>query len=259
MNPHDYLDFSNRVVLVTGSSRGIGYATAELFAEHGARVIINSVNKESLERAASNLGERGYAVSYRHADVSHPQEAHKMIASIIDAFGKIDVLINNAGIIKRNILIEEHSDKDWKTIMETNLGGVFYVSRAVIPFMKQKKGGVIVNISSQTAIFGSKCAIAYPVSKGGVISFTKALTQDVGAFNIRVNAVAPGLIKTDMTKWTENSSAEYEKINLSTPLRRVGSSLEVASVCLFLASDMASYVTGQVITVNGGRPSLLFL
>jgi len=259
MNLHNYLDFSKKVVLVTGSSRGIGYATAELFAKHGAQVIINSANKEGLEHAASELGKSGYAISSRHADVSHPQEAHNMIVSIMDSFGKIDVLINNAGIIKRNIPIEEHSDEDWKTIMETNLGGVFYVSRTVIPFMQQKRSGVIVNISSQTAIFGSKCAIAYPASKGGVISFTRALAQDVGASNIRVNTVAPGLIKTDMTKWTENNDVEYEKINLSTPLRRVGSPFEVASVCLFLASDMASYVTGQVITVNGGRTSLLFL
>lgn len=229
-----------RNVLITGASRGIGAATARLFASLGDRVIINyNKSEEKAKKLAEEIG--GIAVC---ADVSNAEEVSKMFEKV----GKVDILINNAGICGFYML-DAMTDDEWNKIVSTNLNSVFYCTRAVLPQMISRKSGAIVNVSSIWGICGASCEVAYSAAKAGVIGFTKALAKEVGPSGIRVNCIAPGAIDTDMNK----SLDEEARLALceETPLGRLGTAEEIARAIAFLA-DEDSFITGQVLSPNGG-------
>ena len=237
-------ELKGAVVLITGGTRGIGRAIAESFKKAGATVYITGTNRERTETVAQELGVNGVKM-----DVTDREEVKKVVSEIAGKEGKIDVLINNAGIT-RDTLFLRMKDEDWDAVIETNLNGVYNVTRAVVPLMVKKRKGVIINISSVVGFTGNVGQVNYSATKSALIGFTKSLAKELGGRNIRVVAVAPGYITTDMTKAIPEKIKE--ELIKSIPLRREGEPREVADVCLFLASNMASYITGTTIHVNGG-------
>jgi len=239
-----------KVVLVTGGSKGIGEAIAEVFASNGDAVIINySKSHHEAEVLRERLSLNNNAVSIEQADISDYSQVKRMTGSIIEKYGRIDVLINNAGITKDGFLMLM-SEKDWKDVIDINLTGVFNCSKAVTEHMISQKSGVIINVSSLSGITGLSGQANYSAAKGGVISFTKALSKELALFGIRVNAVAPGVIDTEMVE-SINEKVKKQFIE-NIPLKRFGRPGEIASVVKFLASEDASYVTGETICVTGG-------
>ncbi len=237
-------ELKNAVVLITGGTRGIGRAVAQRFKEVGAKVYITGTSQEKTLKVAEELGVSGFKM-----DVSNREEVKKRVAEIVEVEGRIDVLVNNAGITKDSLFIRM-KDEDWDRVVEVNLNGVYNVSRAVVPVMVKKRKGVIINISSVVGFTGNVGQVNYSATKSALIGFTKSLAKELGGRGIRVNCVAPGYITTDMTKKIpEKIKSELIK---SIPLRREGEPKEVADACLFLASDMASYITGTTLHVNGG-------
>ena len=237
-------ELKGAVVLITGGTRGIGRAIAESFKKAGATVYITGTNRERTETVAQELGVNGVKM-----DVTDREEVKKVVSEIAGKEGKIDILINNAGIT-RDTLFLRMKDEDWDAVIETNLNGVYNVTRAVVPLMVKKRKGVIINISSVVGFTGNVGQVNYSATKSALIGFTKSLAKELGGRNIRVVAVAPGYITTDMTKAIPEKIKE--ELIKSIPLRREGEPREVADVCLFLASNMASYITGTTIHVNGG-------
>lgn len=239
-----------KTVLITGASGGIGTATACLFAKKGYNVVINYNNSERQARLLQKtLTEHGAKSICIGANVSYPSEVNSMIKQAEYAFGGIDVLVNNAGIsqIKQ---IQDITDNDWHEMIATNLTGVFNCARAVVPNMIRNKSGVIINVSSMWGITGASMETHYSAAKAGVIGFTKALAKELGPSGIRVNCVAPGVIETNMNR---NITLEaVEQLSEETPLGRLGSPIEVAETIYFLASEQSSFITGQVISPNGG-------
>ncbi|MCI8482595.1 MAG: 3-oxoacyl-[acyl-carrier-protein] reductase [Clostridia bacterium] len=239
-----------KVVLVTGGTRGIGKEIAKEFANMGYDVIINFISDntdiKALEEEFSKLGSKAIFIK---ADVSDFTSCEKMVKEGIEAFGRIDVLINNAGITKDNLLMRMKED-EFDKVIDINLKGVFNVTKQVIPYMLKKREGNIINLSSVVGICGNAGQCNYSASKAGIIGFTKSLAKEVASRNIRVNAVAPGFIATDMTEVLNDTIKEA--INTQIPLKRMGEAKEVAKVVKFLASDDASYITGQVINIDGG-------
>ncbi|NIR32740.1 MAG: SDR family oxidoreductase [Gammaproteobacteria bacterium] len=241
-----------KVAMVTGaaSPNGIGMATARLFAEHGARVAVIDLESQGPAAAASAVGDghRGYA-----CDVSDGAQCHAAAEAVRRDLGAVDVLVNNAGIVQSQKL-EEIRPEDWEAVIDTNLRGNFQMAQAVVPHMRERSAGAIVCVSSVAGqrgggIFGTS---HYAASKAGILGLAKALARELAPDGIRVNAVAPGTIDNDFTRG--GMTAEIKaRIAHDTPLGRLGTSEDVAKVCLFLASDLASYVTGAVIDVNGGQ------
>jgi 3-oxoacyl-[acyl-carrier protein] reductase len=237
-------ELKGAVVLVTGGTRGIGRAIAERFRDVGALVYITGTNEERTKLAAEEIGVKGMKMN-----VTDREEVKRAVEIIVENEGKIDVLINNAGIT-RDTLFLRMKDEDWDKVIDTNLNGVYNVTRNVVPFMLKKRKGNIINISSVVGFTGNVGQVNYSSTKAALVGFTKSLAKELGGRGIRVNCVAPGYITTDMTKAIpEKIKQELLK---SIPLKREGEPREVADVCLFLASDMASYITGTVIHVNGG-------
>ncbi len=237
-------DLKGKVVLVTGGTRGIGRAVAERFKGVGATVYITGTSKERTEAAAREIGVKGLKM-----DVTDREEVKKGVEEIIRAEGRIDILINNAGITRDTLFIRM-KDEDWDAVVNTNLNGVYNVTRAVVPYMVKKRSGCVINISSVVGFTGNVGQVNYSATKSALIGFTKSLAKELGGRGIRVNCIAPGYITTDMTeKIPEKVKAELLK---SIPLRREGEPREVADACLFLTSEMASYITGTVLHVNGG-------
>jgi 3-oxoacyl-[acyl-carrier protein] reductase len=240
----------NKVVLVTGASRGIGKAIATLFAESGAQVAftyLSSVEKgQALEKELSSYGIK--AKGYR-SDASNYQESEDLVNSVLEDFGSIDILINNAGITRDGLLMRM-SEEQWDEVMRVNLKSVFNLTKAATKPMMKAKSGSIINLTSIVGIKGNAGQANYAASKAGIIGFTKSVALELGSRNIRCNAIAPGFIETEMTG--ELNEATVEEWKKSIPLRRGGDPSEVAKVCLFLASDLSSYVTGQTIQVDGG-------
>lgn len=237
-------ELKDSVILITGGTRGIGKAIAQRFKEVGAKVYITGTNKERTLEVAREIEVKGVKM-----DVSDREEVKKVVSEIVESEGKIDVLVNNAGITRDSLFIRM-KDEDWDRVIDVNLNGVYNVSRAVVPVMVKKRKGVIINISSVVGFTGNVGQVNYSATKSALIGFTKSLAKELGGRGIRVNCVAPGYITTDMTKAIpEKIKSEIIK---SIPLRREGEPKEVANVCLFLASNMASYITGTTIHVNGG-------
>ncbi len=242
--------FRDQVVLVTGGSRGIGRATCCAFAKQGASVVINYGHDESAaRRVEQEIRQWGGQAVVEKADISRPAEVAKLFKNLLDRFGRLDVLVNNAGIVREGHLMLM-ADKDWDEVLDTNLKGTFYCCRAALrPMIGQRKGRII-NLASPSAISGRAGQTNYAASKGGIISLTKSLAREVASFNILVNSVYPGVIETEMVE-KMNPKFKTEFLNL-IPLKRFGQPEEVAAVILFLASPAASYITGQLIGVDGG-------
>jgi 3-oxoacyl-[acyl-carrier protein] reductase len=243
-------DLENKIALVTGSSRGIGSATALAMAEEGAKVVVNyEKNKEKAHEVVSQIKERGGEAISLKADVSISSEVENMKNQIEEQMGLVDILVNNAGI-HQHLKSWELSSDDWSRVLGVNLTSVFNCSKAFTPHMMKEKWGKIVNISSVIAYIGTDHEVHYAASKGGVISATKSLALELAPYNVRVNAVSPGYIETDMTKFSNEEEKKFylEKI----PLKRLGDPKEIADCVVFLCSNKSSYITGQVIQVNGG-------
>ena len=241
---------TQRVVLVTGGNKGIGKAISTAFAANGDAVIIN-FNK-SLDIAKTVLEEllpRNTTISIEQADVSDYRQVKQMINNIVEKYGKIDIVVNNAGIVRDGFLMLM-SEKDWNDVISINLNGVFNCSKAVSEPMISQKSGVIINIASLSGITGLPGQVNYSAAKGGVIAFTKALSKELAPFNIRVNAVAPGVIETEIVD-SLNEKIKNNFLN-AIPMKRFGKPDEVASVVKFLASQDAAYITGETICVTGG-------
>jgi 3-oxoacyl-[acyl-carrier protein] reductase len=242
----------HRVVLVTGGSRGIGKAIAAAFASEGDAVIINYLRStDQAEAIRTELSTMSKAVAIEQADVSDFHQVRKMVQNSIERYGQIDVLINNAGLAKDECIMLM-SESDWRDVIDVNLSGVFNCTKAVSGHMISRRRGVIINVASLSGITGLPGQVNYAAAKGGVIALTKALSKELAPFGIRVNAVAPGIIETDMTA-SLNERAR-ERFLHAIPMRRFGTPLEVASVVKFLASDDASYITGEIICITGGLP-----
>ncbi|MDR2238623.1 MAG: 3-oxoacyl-[acyl-carrier-protein] reductase [Chryseobacterium sp.] len=238
-----------KVALITGATRGIGKAIAEMYAHQGAKVAFTyagSVDKaKELEAALSSVTQiKGY-----QSDASDYDAAQKLIDDVMQEFGKIDILVNNAGITKDNLLLRM-SKEDWDVIMKVNLDSVFNLTKAVIKPMMKAKSGSIINMTSVVGISGNAGQSNYAASKAGVIGFTKSVALELGSRNIRCNAVAPGFIETEMTAVLGEKVIQEWKDQI--PVRRLGQTEDIANACVFLGSDMASYITGQTLQVDGG-------
>lgn len=239
-----------KVVLVTGGSRGIGRAIALKYAENGYNVVINYVSsKTDVAELEKEFNTKGIESLILKADVSNVNEVENLVKSAIDKFGRIDVLVNNAGITRDGLLMRM-KEEDFDSVIKINLKGTFLVTKAVTPYMMKKRDGKIVNLASVVGVTGNAGQCNYSASKAGIIGFTKSIAKELASRNIRVNAVAPGFIDTDMT----NVLGEDIKksINLQIPMKRMGTSREIANVVYFLGSEESSYITGQVINIDGG-------
>ena len=238
----------NKVIIVTGGSKGIGAEIAKLLAKSGCIVILNYNKSESCAKNVENeLKKQGHTVDIFKADVSIKEEAESLIKYAINKYGQIDVLINNAGI-SQSKLFTDITDEDWQNMINNNLNSVFYCTREASKNMIYNKQGLIINISSIWGITGASMEVHYSTVKAGVIGFTKALAKELGPSNIRVNAVAPGIIDTDMIK--EYSKQDIEEIKQEIPLEKIGSAFNIAKCIKWLIED--DYVTGEVISINGG-------
>ncbi|WP_218970563.1 SDR family NAD(P)-dependent oxidoreductase [Alkalihalobacterium alkalinitrilicum] len=242
----------DKVCIITGSSMGIGETVAERFAEEGAKVVVNSRSQERADIVAAKLKEKGYDVIAIACDMANKKDVERLMTKTVEVFGKIDVLVNNAGV-NRIAPSMELSEEDWRAVIDTNLTGVFFGAQEAAKFMEKNGGGSIVNI---TSIWGSVVVpmrAAYSSTKHGMNGLTKVLAVEWAEKGIRVNGVAPAFIKTPLDDQDQDSGGYGdEDIMRRTPLKRFGTTKEVADVILFLASDEASYVTGTTYTVDGG-------
>ena len=238
-----------RVALVTGASQGIGRACALALAEGGALVALAARNEEKLAAVAKEIaGQGGHAAAFR-MDVGNEEEVKSAVKAVLERFGKVEILVNNAGVT-RDTLLMRMKRADWESVLQTNLSGAFFTTQAVIGSMLKQRWGRIVNISSVFGQMGQGGQANYAASKAGLIGFTMAMAREVASRSITVNAVAPGYIETAMT---EGLSADLKaKVNDMIPLGRAGTDAEVAYAVRFLASEEASYITGEVLKVNGG-------
>jgi 2-dehydro-3-deoxy-L-rhamnonate dehydrogenase (NAD+) len=246
-----FLELPEKVAIVTGAARGIGFAIAERLSRAGARVVVADIDKESAEVAVKRLREGGAEAVEAVADVTKPEEIGAMVKRAIDAFGKLDVLVNNAGITGRDTSLSEITDEEWEQVLGLNLTATFYCCRAAIPRMREQQSGAVVNVASISGKEGNPNMIPYSVSKAGVICLTKALAREVIHDGVRVNCVAPAVIETPLLDQLQPESIEY--MTSKIPMGRMGRAEEVAAVVHFLASDDASFVTGQCYDVSGGR------
>ncbi|MAU26975.1 MAG: 3-oxoacyl-[acyl-carrier-protein] reductase [Muricauda sp.] len=237
-------------VIITGASRGIGRGIAKVFAEHGANVAFTYSSSEGpaieLQDELTALGVK--AKAYKSNAASY-EESEKLVAQVLEDFGSIDVLINNAGITKDNLLMRM-AEEDFDTVIEVNLKSVFNMTKAVQRTMLKQRKGSIVNMSSVVGVKGNAGQANYAASKAGMIGFTKSIALELGSRNIRCNAIAPGFIETEMTDKLDEKTVQGWRDAI--PLKRGGTPEDVANACLFLASDLSAYITGQVLNVDGG-------
>jgi Dehydrogenases with different specificities (related to short-chain alcohol dehydrogenases) len=244
----------DKVAIVTGGTRGIGYATVKAFLDHGAKVALFGSRKETVMIALEKLKEenKDYPVIGMYPDLMNVNEIKDAFQKVLDTFGKIDILVNNAGISQRDKIFD-YEIEDFEKIMNLNVNAVFICSKEAAHIMKENGGGVILNTSSMVSLYGQPAGAGYPTSKFAVNGMTKSLARELGKDHIRVNAVAPGVIKTDMVAALPNEV--IQPLIQSIPLRRVGEPEDVANAFVFLASDMASYITGVVLSVDGATMS----
>lgn len=235
-----------KTVLITGASRGIGRETARLFHEKGFNVIINYYKSETEALKLQNELKNSVAIK---ADVSSESDVEKMVKAAAERFGTIDVLVNNAGIAQQK-LFTDISAEDWNRMICVNLTSVYNTCRHVVPLMISQKSGKIINVSSMWGITGASCEVHYSAAKAGVIGFTKALAKELGPSGINVNAVAPGTVMTDMCKDFDPETLDILKEE--TPLCRLGTARDIANAIYFLADDSSSFITGQVLSSDGG-------
>ncbi len=239
----------NKTAIVTGGSRGIGEAICKRFAEHGAHVAFTYLSSvEKAQKLEEELQAMGVNAKGFQSNAAIMEEAEVLINSVLETFGQIDILVNNAGISKDNLLLRM-TEEQWNDVIQANLNSVFYLTKNCIKPMMKARNGSIINMSSIVGIHGNAGQSSYAASKAGIIGFTKSVALEVGSRNIRCNAIAPGFIETDMTAYLKDGDTQqwFDKI----PMSRFGKPEEVADVAVFLASDMSSYMSGQVLPVCG--------
>ena len=240
----------NKTALITGASRGIGRSHALLFAEEGANIIFTDLKENEMsESLLAELRAKGVRADFLASNASDNAQAQDVAKWVADNYGRLDILVNNAGITKDNLILRM-SVEDWNLIMDVNLRSVFNYTKAFAPLMMKQRSGSIINISSIVGLNGNAGQCNYSASKAGIIGFTRSIAKELGSRNIRCNAVAPGFIETPMTQQLPEDVRKDWMTKI--PLRRGGHDTDVAHVSLFLASDLASYVTGQVISCDGG-------
>ena len=245
------INLENKSALITGGSRGIGEACVRLFSEAGASVGFTFKDgKKSADRVLEELSSKSKVKAFK-ADLMNEVEIKDTVSSFEDQFGKIDILVNNAGIWKE-AEISKMTINEWEETLKINLTAAFLFTKYAVPGMKKNKSGKIINIASTAGQRGEAFHSHYAASKGGMISFTKSLAAELGEYNINVNCVAPGWVMTDMTKESLNDKIIFEKVCNDIPLRKIAMPEEVAGPVLFLASDLASHITGEILNVNGG-------
>jgi gluconate 5-dehydrogenase len=257
MRVQELFDLRDRVAIVTGGGKGIGFKMAEGLAEAGADIVLCSRKVENCQQAAAEISKLGVKALARKCDVKSAGDVQRVVDDTVKEFGRVDVLVNNSGA-NWGAPPEDYPLEGWNKVLETNLTGAFLFSRAAGRIMIRQKSGSILNIASIMGIIGTEAdaadAIAYSASKGALITFTKDLAAKWAKYNIRVNAIAPGWFPTDMTRWVlENQGA---KLNAHIPMRRFGDGDELKGAVVFLASQAASYVTGAVLPVDGGYLSI---
>lgn len=240
------MDFTNKTVVVTGSARGIGQVIARRFAQNGARVVINDLDDEAVQKTAAEIGPSAFGV---RGDVTNAEDIKGLFDRTLEKFGSVDVVVNNAGITRDNLLVRM-SEKDWELVLDINLKGAFLVTKAASKIMMKQRSGRIINISSVVGLIGNGGQANYAASKAGLIGLTKSAARELASRGVTVNVIAPGFIETEMTRNLSDKARENLISQIS--LNRLGSPDDVASAALFLASDLASYVTGQVLAVDGG-------
>ncbi len=243
---------NDKVAIITGGTRGIGFEIGKVFLENNAKIVIFGSKEESVAKAIIDYKNDGYDVRGFYPDLNNYDEIEKTIKEIESEYGKIDILVNNAGV-SANRKIEDTTSGDFANIMNLNINAVFNVTKATVEVMKKASGGVVLNTSSMVSIYGQPSGVGYPASKSAVNGFTKSLARELAPYNIRVNAVAPGVTNTDMIAALPKE--QVEPIIKSIPLGRIGEPRDVANAFLFLASDLASYITGVVLSVDGAARS----
>ncbi len=241
-------DLEGKIVIVTGGTRGIGYEIVKTFSEYKAKVILFGSKKESALSAIQKLNEEGVKAEGYYPNLNNYEEISEVIAKIHNTYGRIDILINNAGMSAKD-KIEDTTSEDFAKIMDLNVNAMFNVTKAVVPYMKKQNSGVILNTSSMVSIYGQPSGVGYPASKFAVNGLTKSLARELAPFNIRVNAVAPGITKTDMVASLPKEM--IEPLIKTIPLGRIGEPRDIANAFVFLASNMASYITGVILQVDG--------
>ena len=241
----------DRAVLITGASRGIGAAVARRFAWEGWRVGVNyRTSRGRAEALAAEIAAAGGQTALLPGDVSDPAQAAALVRAAEEQLGPLDALVCNAGVALPQQLLTDTTDEQWRQVMGVDLDGVFYTLRAAVPGFVRRQRGAIVTVSSMWGVTGGSCEVAYSATKGAVIAYTKALSKELGPSNIRVNCVAPGVIGTEMNG--QLSGEDLAALAEETPLGRIGTPAEVARTIAFLASEEASFLTGQVVSPNGG-------
>ena len=245
---------AGKVAVVTGGTRGIGYATVKKFLENGAKVVLFGSRQESVDKALAELKAENPAweVDGDWPDLNSGEAVRAAVKKIADKYGKIDILVNNAGV-SDSTKIENYEDGQFEKVINLNVNAISVAVRAVVPFMREQGGGVILNTSSMVSISGQPSGVAYPASKFAVNGMTISLARELGPSNIRVNAVAPGITKTDMVAALPEQM--IGPMIQAIPLRRIGEPEDIANAFLFLASDLASYVTGEILSVDGAMRS----
>ncbi|AXU28587.1 TPA: SDR family oxidoreductase [Clostridioides difficile] len=239
-----------KTVLITGGARGIGKAMSKAFAKEGYNVLVNFNKSENeAKELYTILNEKNFSVKLFKADISNREAVEDMVDYCIKEFGGLDVLVNNAGV-SQDKLFTDITDEDWDNMMNINLKGSFYCSQVALKYMISEKKGNIINISSIWGISGASCEVHYSITKAGIIGMTKALAKEVGPSNIRVNSIAPGVINTDML--SGYNEEDVDVLVEETPLMRLGTPEDIANCAIFLASDKSNFITGQVISPNGG-------
>lgn len=238
----------NKVAIITGATRGIGFATAKLFLENHAKVVILGSKKDSVDKALENLNRYKDNILGYYPDLKVEEEIIKVFEEVYNKFGSIDILVNNAGVSSA-VKLEDYKDNEFQNIIDLNVNAVYICSKIATKFMKENNGGVILNTSSMVSLYGQSSGSAYPTSKFAVNGLTKSLARELGKYQIRVNAVAPGVVETDMVKSLPKEI--IDPIVNKIPLGRMAQPIDIANAFLYLASPMANFVTGAILSVDG--------
>ena len=243
------IDLSDKIALVTGASRGIGQSISMILAQNGAHVVCVSRNVNDVQSVADKITHQKFNASAVSCDISDSNNVTELVKDIIEKHGRIDILINNAGITRDNLLMRMQ-EEDFNQVIKVNLNSVFNMTKAVQKIMLKQRSGSIINMSSVVGVKGNAGQSNYAASKAGIIGFSKSIALELGSRNIRCNVIAPGFIETEMTKKLDEKIIENWRNSI--PLKRGGTPVDVANACVWLASDMSSYVTGQVLNIDGG-------